>query len=79
MCNPNHHPHTRVYEHDHAATSRQDLLLLDPYQQLEAGRVHLIPQHPEIPMVMNQEMIEVRRKEKSISTKVKKAFNWGKK
>ena len=69
----------RVYEHDHAAISRQDLLFLDPYQQLEAGRVHLIPQHLEIPMEVNQEMIEVRRKEKSISTKVKKAFNWGKK
>ena len=69
----------RIYEHDHRAFSRPNLLLLDPNQQLEAGRVHLIPQHLEIPMEMNQERTEVRRKEKSISTKVKKAFNWGKK
>ena len=68
----------RVYEQDHAAISRQDLLFLDPYQQLEAGRVHLIPQDFEMP-IENQERTGARRKEKSLSTKVKKAFNWGKK
>ena len=69
----------RIYEHNHIAISRHDLLLLDPNQQLEAGRVHLIPQHFEIPMEMNQDRTEARRKEKSLSTKIKKAFNWGKK
>ena len=68
----------RVFEHDNVAISRHDLLVLDPHQQLEAGRVHLLPQ-VEIPMKMNQKIAEGRRQEKSISTKVKKAFNWGKK
>ena len=64
----------RIYEHAHVPISRHDLLFLDPNQQLEAGRVHLIPQHLEIPMEMNQEKTGARRKEKSLSTKVKEGF-----
>ena len=35
--------------------------------------------HLRIQLAMHQASSEARRKEKSISTKVKKAFNWGKK
>ena len=69
----------RIHEHAHVPISRHELLFLDPNQQLETGRVHLIPQDLEITVEMDQEMTGARRKEKSLSTKVKKAFNWGKK
>jgi hypothetical protein len=94
-------------------------LMLDPAQQLQEGRVHMLPHHLPIPqpttvqlqwpqgtdptyarrveeiansnflppsqdhlriqLAMHQASSEARRKEKSISTKVKKAFNWAKK
>ena len=102
---------------DHPYQDQQ--LMLDPTQQLQEGRVHMLPHllhipqpatvqlqwppgtdptyarrveeiansnflppsqdHLRIQLAMHQASSEARRKEKSISTKVKKAFNWGKK